>query len=479
MDINYKKLQRQQKGVDRWSNSSLYGANKDYRGTLNYFTGVGKTYTAILIIKKLFRINNTYSIVILVPSDALYKQWTEELSKHFNKGQLHFINIYTPHKIIVNNIKIKCGLLIVDEIHLFYSKEFINIINGKTIQFEKNLALTASYYDRDNRYKQIENLYPVIDEIREEEAIKEGYISPFIEFNVGVELTEKEREAYERFSKVIKNNINKFGKGGLKLAQKCLSGDGKKGKYSGKQYCFGWAKHNGWSSNLDMTIERDREIDNIWNPNTIFGYAINLMKAIKHRKDILYKSENKLKACIDIINHFEDKKILVFSQSTEFADDLGSELNIDNPDRAVVFHSQLETTMMPSPKTGKLIKFGKTRLRKRALKRFKENTSRIICTASSLDTGFDDTSVDIGITASGTSNYTQYKQRGGRVKRLNILKPDKVALIINLYAIDTQDEVWLKKRQSKSSHGVYWTNEIKDISYNPVVENDINIDNII
>lgn len=482
--IDKKKLERQEIGVDKWFNSSRFGATKDCQGTYHYYTGVGKTYTAILVIKRLFRINPKHNIVIIVPANVL-NQWKSIIEKTFTKKQQVVINLFTPHYIVNNKVKIQTGTLIVDELHECYSDEFIKVVDGTYIRYDNNLGLTATYEDSKGRHKLIEDKFPIIDAILETEAIKEGYVSPYIEFNIGVDLTEKEKEQYNRLSDVISKNINKFPKGyGLKLATKCLSGDKgrsthKDGKqYTGIQYVYGYASSKGWRKDLDLSNPRDAQINDLWNPSKIFGYAQSLLNAIRHRKNILYNAEEKAQMSLNICFKFYELKTIVFSQSTAFADKLHLMLNEQEANSCVVYHSSLETTMLPSPKTGKLIKFGKTRLKRMAIEKIRNGDARIITTASSLDKGFDVTDLGLGITASGTSNFTQYKQRGGRVKRKDLFNPNKRALLVNLYVKNTRDEDWLKSRQSKSYHTIYWTDDINDISFNPIIKDDITIHDI-
>jgi len=442
--------------------------------------GVGKTYTAILIIRRLFRIHELHNIVVIVPSDALQKQWADILSKEFTKKELSRIEIFTVHWIVNNKIKIKTNTLICDEIHDYLGEEFFKAVDGTYIRYDNNLGLTATYRDSKGRHKHLQALFPIIDEINEEEAIREGYVSPFVEFNLGVTLTELERTQYEELSKIISENINKFGKGGLDLASKCLGG-GKhsNGKhYSAEHFVYGWAGHKGWTRNLNLDNPRDNQINDIWNPHLIFGYAQKLLGAIRNRKELLYRCENKIKVSLELTARFNTLKTIIFSQSTVFADKLNLYLNERDNNCSVVYHSNLETIMLPSEKTGKLIKFGKTRLKQQALEHIKKGIARIICTASSLDKGFDVQDIGLGITTSGTANFTQYKQRGGRIKRIDVFNNNKVALLVNLYVIDSKEEVWLQKRQSESKHTIHWADNVEEISFTPIDKKEFTLNDI-
>lgn len=475
MKIDLKKLERQQIGVEKWFN-----ANK--RGTLNYAAGVGKTYTAILIIKRLFRMyySDNHNVIIIVPSEELQNQWNVELSKYLSKKSLISVEVFTVHWIVNNKIKIKTDTVIYDEIHEYLGEEFFGVVNGTYIRYQNALALTATYEDSKGRHSKLKSLLPIIDLITEEEAIKKEWISPFIEFNLAIELTYDERMQYEKHTTIISNNINKFGRSGLDLAVKCLGG-GKHSngiKYEGTHFVYGWAAHKGWRRNLNLENPQDKQINDIWNPHKIFGYAQKLLNAIRHRKNLLYNCENKLEVSKELVFKFNELKTIIFSQSTSFADKLNLFLNEEEEKCSVVYHSNLQTILMPSPKTGKLIKFGKTRLKREAIEFIRQSKKGKICTASSLDKGFDVQDIRLGITASGTSNFTQYKQRRGRTGRIDILNPDKVALLINLYVKDSKEEIWLKKRQSKSTHGVYWADYVHEISFNPIDKDEFTINDI-
>ena len=74
----------------------------------------------------------------------------------------------------------------------------------------------------------------------------------------------------------------------------------------------------------------------------------------------------------------------------------------------------------------------------------------------------------MGITASGSQNPTQYKQRGGRLKRKeqNIFD-DTTVLLVNLYIKGTQDEKWLSARQKNSTHKIIAISSLEEIDFKP------------
>jgi superfamily II DNA or RNA helicase len=465
MQIDSSKLDRQLIGVNKWFDNNCIGI-------LDYATGVGKTYAAILAIKRLLSIEPK-TIVIVVPSDALRTQWNKELSKHFSKKDLNVISIFTAAQIVEREIVIVCDILIIDEIHEFTSDERLQIINNQLVKRTGILGLTASTDDKN--FYLIKKYVSIVDRISEQEAKEKGWIAAFIEYNLALELTEEELEEYKELSEKVEKLMPRFDND-ISLAQKCLSGGyhkkrdpntGKRKYYVGEHWAIALAHKRGYRSNLDVSIDSHRLIHNTWHPNKIIGYANSLLTAVRKRKELLCMAESKQVTTLLLLEKFNKVKTIVFSESIDFAD-LVYDLAIKKNHKAVIYHSRLKTVMKPSPKTNKLIKYGAVRLRKEALEHLNKGIARIIFTAKSLDRGFDAKDLRMGLTASGSQSHTQYKQRGGRVKRKeDDIFGDYTVLLVNLFIKDTKDEVWLKKRQDKAKHEIITVNSIEEIGYTP------------
>lgn len=471
MEILQKKLERQIQGTHRWANSKMFGAPGNGMGTLWYYTAVGKTYTALLICEKMFlKHGATVRIIVTVPSEELVRQWKDRIKDTIEDEFISCIEVYTIHYLVEHNAKANCDLLIVDEIHEFLTEERLKFLNKTNIQYKYILGLTATWKDNLGRERYLKDICPVVDVITEKEALDKGFISKYIEYNLSTELTPEEYTAYKAYSRIISKNLPKFG-GSLLVAQKCLQGgkheDGR--VYTGFQFCAGWAIKNGWTKGGSPDNPEWSQIDAIWNPSKILGYAKELMNAIRERKDILYNASDKATKAVEVIKKFPTLKTICFAQSTHFADKIGYLINEWQTDSCVVYHSQLATTIREVK--GKPRKVGKTILRREAISKIKSGEALRISTASALDKGFDVEDIRLGITTSGTQNPTQHSQRGGRVKRLEIYNPDATVLIVNIYVADTKDEDWLRHRQKDSYNTVYWVKSVEEIGYTPINNN--------
>ena len=460
MEIIESKLKRQIIGINKWITNNCIG-------TWDWCPRMGKTYAALTAANKLKIDKPVSTIMIITPSIPVKNQWINKI-KEIYPNLIDSCQVNTIHFIQENNIIITSTLLILDEIHEYYTEERLKLIAKSTSNFK--LGLTGTRKDNKNRYLLCEEIIPVIDIIHEKEALENEWISKFLEYNISVDLTDKEKKDYEIQSELINKFLSKFGRNGLSLAQKCLSGgkDYKGNYYTNKQFCFGWSIHNGWRNNLDLEKEENKIINNQWNPKVIMGYAVALMKAIRERKNILYNASNKLNVATDLIKKFDTLKTICFSQSSDFAENLKDKLNIEiDINTCVSYHSNIETQFLPIGKNNKLIKVGKTRLKKIAIDNFKNGKNRVISTVAALDRGLDISDIRLAIISSSTQNPTQHAQRGARAKTLEIFNKDVVVLIINLYVKNTKDETWLKNKQKHTKNIIYWVDNINDINYTP------------
>lgn len=460
MQIDEKKLARQQLGVIRFKDNNFVGI-------FDWHTGVGKTFGAELVIKYIEKYIENGTYVIAVPSDALLKQWQAKLNQSLPKYLLQRIIIKTLYTLISESITYECGTLIVDEIHEFYTEDRQKILDRKSIvKCKRILGLTASTDDKN--FKHILKYLPIVDIITKEEAEEQGFVASFVEYNLGLNLNEKELEHYQNFSITVSELMPKFNKD-ISLAQKVIAG-GKDnyGKFwAGAGWAYSIARKNGWLRTLDISIPENKEIDDNWNPNIIINQARQLMTAVRVRREILFNCVSKYNTTLEIAKKFNQVKTIVFSESIEFADNIGKILN-DNNQPTVVYHSKLKTIITTSPKSGKFLKIGPVRLKRLAIESINNGQARILATTKALDRGLDVQDLRCSVTTSGTQNPTQYKQRNNRSTRKEYgIFGDMPVLLINLYIKDTQDEKWLKARQINNTHIPIEVTSVNDINYYP------------
>jgi superfamily II DNA or RNA helicase len=459
MKVDPIKLNRQQEGVDKWFKS-------DCKGILDYHTGVGKTFTASLAMKKLELVEKS-TYLIVVPSKPLEIQWKQKLIDYFPKYLIERIVLKTVQTVLAEDLQYEVGTLIIDELHEFHTEERLKLLDQTLVKHKRFLGLTASADDKN--FRKILNFYKVIDYISAEEAKEKGYVADFIEYNIGLELSLREQDLYDRYTEVIERNMPKFNKN-LRFAQLILSGgkDDNGIYYSGPGWAHGLAVSKGWKPNLNLNNENEALINSLWHPNNFIGYAKSLINSVRARRDLLCTANEKYRITVELLNKFNNVKTILFSESTVFADKIAILLNA-NKHPTVVYHSSLKTVKGTSPITGKIITMGQVRLKREALSKINNGSARVLSTAKSLDKGLDIEDLRFSITTSGSQSPTQYKQRNGRSTRKeeNSMFADLPVLLVNLYMKNTQDELWLQKRQSVSKHEPIEVSSVSEIDYSP------------
>lgn len=384
--IDEGRLARQKSILRDWSNASC-------RGTLEACTGFGKTYTAILAIKALNAQQPGESTLVIVPTIHLKKQWEDQVSD-LQHVTVMVVNSAVKHRWDVN-------LLILDEIHNYATSTFGTIFEMCT--YRKVLGLTATVARQDGNDYLLRQKAPIVATVKLEEALREGYVSPFRVLNVPVYLNDTDRERYKELSRNFNYYFSKFGND-FGQAMNCLKSP---------QACENFAKR----------CAADADKVRVW--------AINFNRNMAQRKKMLYLNQSKLDGVYRLCTEVGELKTITFSESVEFADAVTAQLP---------FESVSYSSKMPVKK------------RRNALEQFNNGKARIINTARALDEGFDVPGVELAIISSGSSSPRQDVQRTGRAIRF---VEGKVGYIVNLYMPDTQDEKWMRKRQKNSTNIQY------------------------
>jgi len=487
MQIDLKKQKRQREGIKRWRFADEHGSHAKGFGTLWWVTGMGKTFAALNECTKPFLTKHpAKTVLVLVHREKLEKQWIHRVTKFLEACYFSQITVRTVQYYIKNKIVPSCDLLIVDEVHKFYEDVFFSYVNGTNIKRKFLLCLTATYLDPQGRHLKLEKIAPVVDHIPEPEALENGWISKYVEYNLKVELTNDERIRYKELCEFLDKNLSKFPKqNGFGAAQKCIQGgiSSKDGKpYTGFHFAKAWATHNGYKwvqKGMEYTLTPEQqEVNAKWNPFVIIGYAKNVMNGIRARKDFLYTCKSKVDTVVNVINKFEEYKIMSFSESTEFADTIFKILNKQKEESCVVYHSQLSSRRLKDEhgnwylyksgkKKGQEKIFGITTLKRIYTQAFVNNDVRVLSTARALDEGFDCEDIRIGVISSRSMNFNQQTQRKGRPLRVIPEKPNAIMLIINVYIEMSRDYDVLMHAQKKSTNKIHWVDNIDDIVFEP------------
>lgn len=350
----------------------------NFRGIFQAATGFGKTYTAIMAIQGMVPKFGISSCLVVVPTLELKSQWEKELKDN----KLLFV------KVVVINTGIKTNgkydMLILDECHRYAAESFRKIF--EVIEAKYVLGLTATLQREDGLHEVILEYLPVIDTISVDEALENDWIAPYVVYNIPVSLSADEQIAYNKADNAFKHFAAVLGFGGE-----------------------AFKNANAYLKSSDKAMA---------------GKAAAYYNALRKRKEIALNNINKITATDSIINSMPSRNGLIFSATTDFAEELQNTLG----SKCMSFHSKINR------KNQELI-----------IKKFKDKRTKVrfLSTVQALNEGFNVPDCSLAIIAGSNSTQRTFIQQLGRVIRM---VPDKKAIIINLYTPNSQEEVWMKKR---------------------------------
>jgi superfamily II DNA or RNA helicase len=416
---------RQEQIAELWFNT---GKN----GTVEAVTGFGKTKLAVDDILQTEGYS-PQSVLVTVPTRYLKGQWEDEIQK----AGLNIPDI----QVVVINTAIKSDwnvdLLIMDEIHNYAADTFYDIFSRCTAK--DKLGLTAILERKDGRHDLLKLHCPIIDTVNMAEARKEGYVSAYRIFNLGLTLNPNEESDYKKYTDTFNSTFAKFNHD-FGIAMAIYAGKGMvNGIYcrGSKQAANVWSKKTG--HDVDLIIRWARQ----------WGWAMS------QRKQFLYTLNRKIDYVVEIAGKYQVPTI-VFSETTKFADEVATRLGRDI---CRAYHTQLRTEVRTVD--GKLKKFGTKRQQTEALELFNSGEIRVLSTARALDEGFNVEGIELAIMASYTSAKRQNIQRMGRALRYI---RGKKAMIINMYVRGSQEEKWLKEAQG-SREPVVDISSVQELDY--------------
>lgn len=412
---NEERLKRQLQGRNKWIDNNCIGIKE-------YATGVGKSFFATYnkngIKGDIAWFNEKYpnkEIGIIVNSSIVKSQWNDAITKN-NLSNIRFV--MTIHQFVEQNLVVpKVGLLIADEVDAYTSQLRKNFINGNMIPYQHFLGLTATVFLIKANYPQFLKKVPIVDKITIDEAEKAGYISNSMEYNIGLELDEEEREVYHQYTKQIGKGfellrplykyvpfIGRKGgetrkrlaeiyaqcKGNVKLfketkdkflkneyqkykdyynfriiltclnkgAYAYLKGDNEGTFIAKEKWIFKLSQLAGYHERLDRNNPFEEDIFIKYSPTAILKAAGAIENALEKRARMLQNNPKKLEYVHKVLKAADFPETITFSESSEFADKLYQYLNEkEGKEVAVIYHSKAK---VPSKdKDGNIRKWSK------------------------------------------------------------------------------------------------------------------------
>lgn len=340
-------------------------------------TGTGKTIVALAAIKVL-----KLPTAIIVPTEALMRQWKAKLEKYglrsvglFYGGlkevrpvTIFIYNSAAKHVDVVKRFK----FIVLDEVHHLAANTF-KVILLAVHQAEYAMGLTASPERLDGMHRLYFKFLPPLYNLPLSVAKKFGWVSPLKVIEAPASMTPKERYKYMEYEETITKAYRVF---------QTLN-----------------------PARLRKIYERER------NP-----LALAAVKALVLRKMLLAKVMRKYEVLYRIVQLHRNEKILVFSESIESIETAKRYLRYKGV-KCMVYHSEI-------PK----------RLREKILKLWEKGYFNVLLSVKALEEGIDVPEVGVGVIIASGTTKRQYIQRIGRLVRP---RPGKVAKIYIIYCPGT------------------------------------------
>ena len=423
----------QRAAVDRWLAGS---GGTPCRGTLEIFTGGGKTLIALASAAAVARVAPNVRLAIVVPSQALALQWIEAVARYttipradiglLGAGKTQSLAAHRVLVAVINSAALKLPamaaaqndpvMLIVDECHRAGADTFARVL-GTSARYTLGLSATPARDEVDDdgeplRYDEqavARALGPLVYRFGLKEARQIGWLPDYEIHHHGVGLDPGERRRYDELTREVddvEKRLERLGHDARRARQLLGRGDA-------------------------------------------IGSAARAYVAVTgKRKDLLYRAVARNAVAVAVVRATLDddarRRAILFHERVAEVDDLGRRLQAALPGVPVaVEHSQLPSDA-----------------RREALDRFRSGDARVLVSVKSLVEGIDVPEADVGVSVASSASVRQRVQSLGRVLRRSFAGAAKHAVMHVLYVTDTVDEgIYAKEDWSDmtgAAHNFYW-----------------------
>ncbi len=223
---------------------------------------------------------------------------------------------------------------------IYNPKECLYCYIGLLDKAKFKLVLSSNLFT--GKLEQLNNLVPrvgsynqtSVDEIRSSRPVKEVLVPLVIDEDSNL------KKKLDYYNKEISTAIAIFGDfDTIKMARLGNSSTNS----SSMAVCYNIARQNGWNENLDMTIQFNVEIDELYSPNALKERASGIYEIIRSRSLALASSDEKLSYILKIVEGNVDKNILIINKHGDFANEVTKYIN-DNThyDSCYNYHDKVE-----------------------------------------------------------------------------------------------------------------------------------------
>lgn len=413
----------QVEAIEAWERAGCHGV-------VEAVTGTGKTYIGLEAIDRLIRSHERLSVLVVVPTLVLLRQWRDRLMHGWSPPQRVGIigggsrDDYSMLPIacvaVINsairalprifehvhrNPAIWRTLLIADECHHYIDgPEWRKLTTKWRFNYVLGLTATMPKYEADGLGK-------IVYEYTFERACDDGLAPAFDLINAKVEFADDERDAYLLLDRQVSDQWREVNE---------LYG-----------HELEHVSQESFFKKLQEIMRRGARTPDEYDP-AIRRFLVLLYK----RAAIAHRARHKLALAKEVAQFLvadAGRKVIVFFERIESAEEFGEEYKA-----AVEFYNSVVTREVSGiPCT--LYHSGMTaKEREAALKRFADGGAGVLVACRALDEGLDLPDVDAAILVSSTRSQRQRIQRIGRTLRRGSGHGRRV--VISIHVLGTGDD---------------------------------------
>lgn len=408
----------QVEAADAWVSGDAIGP---FRGTLEIFTGGGKSLIALECMRRAAESAPALRVAIVVPTVSLARQWRRVLASRTSLadssiGELHggrmgdlvryrvliaVLNSAARHLPDMVSTVVDPIMLVVDESHRAGAPQFCRVLQTPA-RFRLGLSATAERDDVDEDRTPIDYddhvlgqlLGGIVHRFDLRAARRIGWLPEFTVNHHAVHLLQDEQRRYDEISRTIDDLADQLRHAGIDAAS------------------------------ARVVATRDGETAQL---------ARGYVGAVSLRKDMLYRAAERTRVTERIVRNLRKRdpapRILLFHERIAEATALFDGLYAaEAPGSTVLEHSRLAESQ-----------------REAALNAFADGSSPTLVSVKSLIEGIDVPDADVGISVASSTSVRQRVQALGRVLRRRFDGTVKQAEMHLLYVADSVDELIYEK----------------------------------
>ena len=388
--------------------------------------------------------------------EFLTKQEDEENNAEFRKLiDDKNLRIFTEDYVARNGTFFCPFVCIVYHCCTLYEKVLDTLSNAKFKLVVLNKIIPSS-----EDMNKIYSICPLIDDFKQNELDELRVSTPVEDRWIDVTIPDDSEEfkLLNYYNQYVTTSLSIFGS--FDVIKQARTGNTQL-NISSNQICTQIAYDNGWNEHLDMSVELNVQLDELYNPGSIKERATLTYEIIRNRSKLLSDYDGKLDEILKIVEENKDSKILIINKRGEFANKVTDFIN--NMSETVIcgnYHDKAEPIPAVDENGKQLVyKSGTSKGKLRYLcyqaqktlneKLFNSNKLRVLSTNSAPDKQL---SIDVDIIIITSPLCEDIKSYIYRLS--DVYYPNKKIKLYSIYVKNSLEQIKLQNKPLANMHTI-------------------------